>query len=116
MTTGEVHTPQLAELGGLLEESVLLSQQTKIVLREYIKTAWDKEALLELHQILSEQKAFIVSYLKEGLHSNSLKSDTSMLMHEMRIEYQKKLQTEEDKLRHFEILAMMKIFETSFPL
>lgn len=116
MTTGEVHTPKLSELSGLLEESVLLSQQTKIVLREYIKTAWDKEALLELHQILSEQKAFIVSYLKEGLHSNSLKSDTSMLMHEMRIEYQKKLRTEEDKLHHFEILAMVKIFETGFPL
>lgn len=117
MSTEEAFIRELAELDGLLAESVLLSSASKEILTDCARTTGSMEARAELRRILLQQKTFIVSYLKAGLKTDSLKTDTATLVHEMWLEYQAYLRLEEEQFRKSEILAVMERLELAdFPV
>ncbi len=117
MSTEEAFTHELAELDGLLGDSVLLNSASKEILMDYVRTTRNMETIAELRRVLLQQKTFIVSYLKAGLKTDSLRTDTTTLVHEMRFEYQAKLRLEEEQLHKSEILAVMEHIEfAEFPI
>ncbi len=105
---------KMNELDSLLRESVLLSVQSKEVFRRCAGQVKHVDELLVFHQMLTNQKWFIIDYLSESLRKNSLWTDVILLAEDMRLEYRRKLKQEEEKNEQnskSEVLAFMREFQ-----
>lgn len=107
---------KLNELDGLLRESVLLNDAAKEIFRRHAGKTENVGELLAFHSMLSEQKRFVVGYLRDSLRSGAVAESVPMLAEDMRRAYRAKLRKEEeesDASSRSEVLAFLREFETA---
>lgn len=88
--------------------------QSKEVFRRCARRVKHVDELLVFHQILTDQKRFIIDYLSDSLKKGTLRSEITLLAEDMRLEYRRKLKREEEKNEQnskSEVLAFMREFE-----
>lgn len=99
------------ELDALLTESVLLTERAKGSFRYHVARMTTLEELDMFHSILSEQKQYIIGYLKDSLSANSLNGNVSVLTQDMQRTYRIKLRQDEELRRKSELHAFLEDFD-----
>lgn len=99
------------ELDMLLTQSVLLTEQAKESFRSHAARTATPEELNRFRKILSEQKRYIINYLKDSLSADSLNGDASDVMQDMRRTYRIKLRQNEELRRESELHAFLEDFD-----